>query len=70
MSTPRSQFRNVRTPQSKTAASAPADMPVEVPARLDPRAAAKDLPPERGGYTGPEPTRFGDWEHKGRCTDF
>ncbi len=25
---------------------------------------------EVGGHTGPEPTRFGDWEHKGRCTDF
>ena len=21
-------------------------------------------------YQGKEPTRFGDWEHKGRCTDF
>lgn len=38
--------------------------------RLDPRAAAKDLPKEFGGSQGPEPTRFGDWEHKGRCTDF
>lgn len=28
------------------------------------------LPPERGGPKGPEPTRFGDWEQKGRCTDF
>lgn len=43
---------------------------VAVPPQLDPRAAAKDLPPERGGYDGPEPTRFGDWEHKGRTTDF
>ncbi|KAL6755238.1 hypothetical protein V8C86DRAFT_2680914 [Haematococcus lacustris] len=25
---------------------------------------------ERAGYKGKEPTRFGDWEHKGRCTDF
>ena len=25
---------------------------------------------EIGGYDGPEPTRFGDWEHKGRVTDF
>jgi hypothetical protein len=25
--------------------------------------------PTRGG-TRPEPTRFGDWERKGRCTDF
>ena len=28
------------------------------------------LPPEIGGPKGPEPTRFGDWEQKGRCTDF
>lgn len=25
---------------------------------------------ERGGPAGPEPTRFGDWERKGRVTDF
>lgn len=33
-----------------------------------------DLPPipakESGGQAGPEPTRYGDWEKKGRCTDF
>jgi hypothetical protein len=29
----------------------------------------KPLPKEIGGVTGPEPTRYGDWEHKGRCTD-
>ena len=28
------------------------------------------LPPDIGGAKGPEPTRYGDWEHKGRCTDF
>jgi hypothetical protein len=28
------------------------------------------LPPEIGGQKGPEPTRFGDWEKNGRCTDF
>lgn len=28
------------------------------------------LPPEFGGTKGPEPTRYGDWEHNGRCTDF
>lgn len=26
--------------------------------------------PEAGGPKGPEPTRFGDWERKGRCVDF
>ncbi|MDE0808553.1 MAG: DUF1674 domain-containing protein [Alphaproteobacteria bacterium] len=40
------------------------------PARLDPRVSAENLPKELGGTKGPEPTRFGDWEHKGRCTDF
>ncbi len=25
---------------------------------------------ENGGPKGPEPTRYGDWEQKGRCTDF
>jgi hypothetical protein len=28
------------------------------------------MPPEIGGPTGPEPTRFGDWERKGRVSDF
>jgi hypothetical protein len=27
-------------------------------------------PREIGGPKGPEPTRYGDWEHNGRCTDF
>lgn len=30
-----------------------------------------DQPPgEVGGRQGPEPTRYGDWEVNGRCTDF
>jgi hypothetical protein len=32
---------------------------------------ATDLRPrELGGRDGPEPTRFGDWELRGRCIDF
>ncbi len=27
-------------------------------------------PRELGGREGPEPTRFGDWELRGRCIDF
>lgn len=27
-------------------------------------------PKEIGGPSGPEPTRYGDWERKGRCFDF
>jgi hypothetical protein len=45
--------------------------PVE---KVDPKpgesAVRKPLPKEIGGVEGPEPTRYGDWEHKGRCTDF
>ena len=54
--------------------------PATVPANLDPRFAALAEPPrqfdangeaiEIGGSDGPEPTRFGDWERNGRCTDF
>jgi len=25
---------------------------------------------ELGGVKGPEPTRYGDWEKNGRCSDF
>lgn len=32
--------------------------------------AEKALPKEIGGTDGPEPTRFGDWEHKGIASDF
>ena len=38
-----------------------------------PSAPAKSPPPkpkEIGGPKGPEPTRFGDWEQKGRASDF
>jgi hypothetical protein len=27
-------------------------------------------PREIGGREGPEPTRYGDWEMRGRCIDF
>lgn len=29
-----------------------------------------DAPKEINGPKGPEPTRFGDWERKGRTSDF
>lgn len=38
-----------------------------------PAVATKTNPPvpvEVGGPKGPEPTRYGDWEKAGRCTDF
>jgi len=33
-------------------------------------AAATQTPREFNGPKGPEPTRYGDWEQKGRCSDF
>lgn len=36
-----------------------------------PAGARSTQPPgEIGGPSGPEPTRYGDWEQKGRCSDF
>jgi hypothetical protein len=34
------------------------------------RPAKKPMPKEIGGPSGPEPTRYGDWERKGRVSDF
>ncbi len=31
---------------------------------------AEKRPREIGGPKGPEPTRYGDWEVKGKCVDF
>jgi hypothetical protein len=30
----------------------------------------QDTPGEQGGPSGPEPTRYGDWERKGLAVDF
>jgi hypothetical protein len=35
-----------------------------------PQDGAPAKPREIGGPKGPEPTRYGDWEVGGRCTDF
>ena len=37
---------------------------------FDNQGKAKSLPKEIGGPKGPEPTRYGDWEKNGRCSDF
>jgi len=40
------------------------------PDLLPPAGAVEPVPEETGGPDGPEPTRYGDWERKGRCIDF
>ncbi|HEX4505969.1 MAG TPA: DUF1674 domain-containing protein [Alphaproteobacteria bacterium] len=45
----------------------------KVPVVSQPGASQNDAPArprEIGGPRGPEPTRYGDWEVGGRCTDF
>jgi len=45
--------------------------PAAPPASAGPKAPTENKPsPEIGGPAGPEPTRYGDWERKGRCIDF
>lgn len=46
--------------QGESAAAVPKGDPREQSSR----------PPELGGRDGLEPTRYGDWEYKGRCIDF
>lgn len=52
----------------------PQPPPPPADASVHPRPGASDQealrPREVGGVQGPEPTRYGDWEHNGRCTDF
>jgi len=56
--------------ESGKAAKAAAPPPGKPPGKKK----QKDLPltktTETGGPDGPEPTRYGDWERKGRCVDF
>jgi hypothetical protein len=48
------------TPSAKPTTDAPAPDP----------ATTEKPPREIGGPKGPEPTRYGDWEKDGRCSDF
>ncbi len=50
---------------------APKPTPPAKPKIPPPQAKAKDEKvKEIGGPEGPEPTRYGDWERKGRVSDF
>ncbi len=51
----------------------PADLDANLPEGKPPNAQLEKLPAvavEVGGRSGPEPTRYGDWEKNGRCIDF
>ena len=74
--------RNAAAPPERSASEHPErERPAPERGRRDPDAPgtrardaaqppAPDRPTEIGGQAGPEPTRYGDWERRGRCTDF
>jgi hypothetical protein len=55
---------------SPVTATAPVPAPVAPLPALSPVPAAPVAVREIGGVSGPEPTRYGDWERAGRCIDF
>lgn len=55
---------------TETSDNDPAPVPAPKPAPTSTPQPAPKLPKEIGGPSGPEPTRFGDWERKGRVSDF
>ncbi len=59
---PERHFSNMSKPNPTD--TVPDTAPAPRPATVSP------MPKEIGGPKGPEPTRYGDWEQKGRCTDF
>ena len=70
--------REVGGKQKGAAGNAGSVTPATPPApgrdTADDKDAKSDIAPEDveeiGGPKGPEPTRFGDWEKGGRCSDF
>lgn len=65
--TPRAAGPSGPRPEERQGTPHQAD-PVAAPGA--PRPLPKPAVPEIGGPQGPEPTRYGDWEKGGRCTDF
>ena len=61
-----------RRPQPRQATVAPLnDAPLKDAETENARATqGAGRPKELGGPSGPEPTRYGDWERKGICVDF
>lgn len=54
---------------ASSAAAAPVETP-DLKSIAPVESGAEPSVREIGGPTGPEPTRYGDWEKKGRCIDF
>ncbi|WP_442943664.1 DUF1674 domain-containing protein [Nitrospirillum sp. BR 11752] len=59
-----------KAPVFKAHVAPTASAPEPAPEAVKAEAAKPEPVREIGGPTGPEPTRYGDWERKGRCSDF
>jgi hypothetical protein len=73
----RTNDKTAGRPAAAGALAGPKPIGAKPPASPPPAAASdvvpakgKAAPKEIGGPPGPEPTRYGDWESKGRCIDF
>jgi hypothetical protein len=70
------------TPTNEVQSAAPPPAPSQPPSGQEPGEQSQSppkivrprelvrSPPEIGGRQGPDPTRYGDWELRGRCIDF
>jgi len=65
-SEPQAAGSETATPQTTPATSKPA----AAQPSAAPSAKPATRPVEIGGPSGPEPTRYGDWERNGRVSDF
>jgi hypothetical protein len=56
----------------QNASEAGAETPISAPQIPKSSPVPSETPSRKeiGGPEGPEPTRYGDWEKKGRCIDF
>ena len=55
--------------ETKKPQTSPTTEPVPKP-DAEPEKKPESQPEEIGGPKGPEPTRYGDWDVGGRCSDF
>ncbi|MDX1433766.1 MAG: DUF1674 domain-containing protein [Gammaproteobacteria bacterium] len=73
MSTRDSHANRPPAPAPREGRKSPGDPPGDTPGDTSGDAGDEtraSRPKEIGGPTGPEPTRYGDWERGGRCSDF
>ncbi len=67
MATPSSDPKSATNPVAQETVPGKDDAPKASPQEMK---RPRERPREIGGPSGPEPTRYGDWERNGRVSDF